>query len=259
MKLATKLIGVCTALVSLSAVNASTMSDSFKKNPVYYNVQAGLAQVKPVQNTLTTWNKSLSDMTPEYVPTTSTLSSVDFGFSAGIQHSFTSSLLVQFGLGYYKTNPVTVKGDMYLAGVDPDPDYNYSFQLHNQRLMLNSRWIYQFHNCVQLFADVDLGAAQVTADKYNETVADPVNEARASSIYYSKHSTTGLAYQLGLGSAYRFKQVPNLSFNVSVAYTGLPKAELAAPTAMQKYTSQPLKTGNSNQMKVSLGLTYLFT
>ena len=258
MKLASKLITVMTALISISAVNASAMNTLLKDNPVYYNIVASLALQKPHKTTLTTWNTSISDSTPEYVPTTSALPTLDVGISAGIQHPFTTHILSQFGFGYYKTNSVTVKGDMYLAGVDPEPDYNYTFQIRNQRVMLNTRWIYQFENHVQLFADIDLGVAQVTADNYNELVADPRAEARSRSIYYSNHTNTGLAYQLGLGAAYSFKQVPNLSFNLSVAYTGLPQAMLTAPVALQKYTSEPLKAGNNNLTKVSLGLTYLF-
>lgn len=222
----------------------------YVKTHAYARLNLGLAQTKPTA--AGTVNFSAENFN-DYRASSNASWQPEYSVNVGLRQRLWQKLSVQYGLGYYQSDKHQGKGTVYQFGVLPNLAYRYD--VSNTRLLLTTRWQYQWLRDWASFADVDIGMADVKASGYAETA---FSEGTVVNPGFADKTKSGLAYQLGLGIDYHLAKastaLKNIHAQLGVGYVALPKASLGEMGT----TGQSLSVGSVNAMRLWLGISYQF-
>lgn len=187
-----------------------------------------------------------------YQPNQKARGAMDYSLGIGVYQNLNGYLRLSLGIALAQTLNQSVSGTVYQYELFPNLKYQYD--VRNIRLMVTTRWAYELSANWSVFADLDLGIADVTAHNYAESA---LIEESVPNPPFAATQKTGFTYQLGLGTSYKFHDLPRWRWNAGVGYLRLPKyAELGA--APLQTTNDRLTLGNLSGARLWAGVTYYF-
>jgi opacity protein-like surface antigen len=157
----------------------------------------------------------------------------------------------QTGIAYYQTTSFQTKGVDYFFSLPQFGDKSYSYKITNQRMMVENKLLYGFHDRIYVYGLAGVGVGFNNAYAYHERAIDPNTPANG---VFNSNSVASISYSVGAGLDF----VLASNWIMSLGYQFSDLGDVALGTYNNGNTSDTLKMPNTLTQELVLSLGFMF-
>lgn len=162
---------------------------------------------------------------------------INYGFSFGGQYTLNPELMVQLGLGYYRTQDFTAQGVVDQFHNFAYDNLNYEYKVKHQRIVIQSQVMTTMWDVVHPYVSANIGDGINSATGYNETPRIP---SAVPMTPFADKRTQSLA--MGIGTGVQFDLTQHIRLGLGYRFEDMGKARLGVSPAQN--SSDTISAGN---------------
>jgi opacity protein-like surface antigen len=176
-----------------------------------------------------------------------------FGALLGIEFplKYSYPMRWQTGVGFYQTNSFETDGIEYFFSLPEFGNIAYSYNIKNQRVLLENKFLFQMHRYLLGYVLGGVGVSFNTAFNYDEKSLDPITPATG---VFQDNTNASLTYSVGLG----LEGVVSKNFRIGLGYQYSDLGEIALGQYNNGNTGETLTTMPTSTQEIILQFTAIF-